>query len=39
MLLAGAAYIGDNHGVSREQMAKVIVAIALNQNRQLVWTP
>lgn len=39
MLLAGAAYLGDNYGVSRDQMAKVIVQISLSDTRQLIYTP
>jgi hypothetical protein len=39
MLLAGAAFIGDNYGVSREQMAKVIVQISLADSRQLIIAP
>lgn len=38
MLLAGACFIGDNHGVSRQQMAKVVEAISLGENRQLIYT-
>lgn len=39
MLLAGAAYLGDNVGVSRQQMQKVIGEIQLGQERQLIYTP
>lgn len=39
MLLAGAAFLGDNYGVSREQMAKVITSIKLSEDRSLIWTP
>lgn len=39
MLLAGAAFIGDNSGVSRQQMQKVIGEIALGPDRQLVFAP
>jgi hypothetical protein len=39
MMLAGAAFLGDNYGVSRQQMATVIVEIALSDQRTLIWTP
>jgi hypothetical protein len=39
MLLSGAVFIGDNTGVSRQQMAKVVVELAINENRSLIWTP
>lgn len=38
MYLAGAAFVGDNSGVSRGQMQKVIGEIALNTDRQLIYT-
>lgn len=38
MMLAGACFFGDNHGVSRQQMAKIIEAIDIGQNRQLIYT-
>lgn len=39
MLLSGAAFVGDNHGVSRQQMAKVIVELAVRGDRSLIWVP
>ena len=38
MLLAGAAFVGDNYGVSRQQMAKVICEMRLADERQLIYT-
>jgi len=39
MLLAGAAFIGDNHGVGRGQMAKVLHELNLSPDRELIYTP
>lgn len=38
MLIGGLAFLGDNFGVSREQMARAIVQLAL-ENRTLVYRP
>ena len=39
MLLAGAAFLGDNYGVSRQQMQRVIGEVTLGADRSLIWTP
>lgn len=39
MLLAGAAFVGDNHGVSRSQMQKVLGEVSIGADRQLIYTP
>lgn len=38
-LLVGAVWLADNVGVSREQLAKVVYAVELKSDRQLIWMP
>lgn len=38
-LLVGACFIADNHGVSREQLAKLIMMVELKSDRQLIYNP
>lgn len=39
MFIAGAAFLGDNIGVSRAQMADAIKDLQLSPDRQLIYTP
>lgn len=39
MFLAGAAFLGDNHGVSRQQLANWITEVRMADGRQLVYVP
>lgn len=39
MLVTGAAWLGDNYGVTRQQMAKAIVDVEMKRDRQLIFNP
>lgn len=39
MLIAGAAWLGDNFGVSRQQMGDFLRDVKLGAERSLIWTP
>ncbi len=38
-LMVGAVFVADNHGVSRDQLIKLIPMIELKKERQLVFDP
>lgn len=38
-LLVGACFVADNTGVSREQLAKLIVMVEMKKERQLIYKP
>ena len=39
MLIGGLAFLGDNHGVSREQMADALREVAIAKDRTFIYTP
>lgn len=39
MMISGAAWVGDNYGVSREQMCKALAEVRMSGDRSLIWTP
>lgn len=39
MCVAGAAFFGDNFGVSREQIATCVREVQISRERQLIYTP
>lgn len=39
MFLAGAAFLGDNFGVSRGQMAEKLKQVSLGEDRSIIVTP
>lgn len=38
-LLAGACFLADNHGVSRQQLCAFVAELALSKDRELVYAP
>lgn len=37
--IAGAAWLGDQEGVSREQMARALVQVSMAEGRSLIFQP
>lgn len=39
MLIAGCAFLGDNYGVSRDQMCRALSSVSMRDDRTLIVKP